>query len=105
MSAAVPAALAGAADTAVFLARRPRLLRENPGRAAGSLALLGLWLAAAATIRGGRTGAGATSLAATLTAANAALLAAHLRAGIVNPRVFAGAALSGIVLADALRRR
>ena len=44
----VPAAVAGAIDTAQFLARRPALFREAPGRAAGSVAFLGAWVALAA---------------------------------------------------------
>jgi hypothetical protein len=102
MRIATPAALAGAADTAAFLIGRPTLVRENPGRAAGSVALFGLWLVTARQASsGGRAGRLAT--AAALAAANAALLAAHLRARIATPRVFAGMALSGVVLAEAVR--
>lgn len=102
MRIATPAALAGAADTAAFLIGRPTLMRSNPGRAAGSVALLGLWVVAAAQASsGGRAGRLAT--AAALSAANAGLLAAHLRARIASPRVFAGTALSALVLADAVR--
>ena len=106
MALARPAALAGAADTAAFLAARPQLFRENPGRALGSVAILGLWLGNVRTASvGGRPGRAATALAATLAAANLGLLAAHLRARIATPRVFSGAVLSGIVLTETLRRR
>jgi hypothetical protein len=103
MRIATPAALAGAADTAAFLIGRPTLLREKPGRAAGSLALLGLWVVAAlqAISSGGRRRRLAT--AAALAVANGGLLAAHLRARVATPRVFAGAALSAVVLAEAVR--
>ena len=106
MALAKPAALVGAADTAAFLAARPRLFREKPGRALGSVALLTLWLGSA-RIAGsdGRPGRGAIAMAASLAAANLGLLAAHLRARIASPRVFIGAVLSGIVLTETLRRR
>jgi hypothetical protein len=104
MTVALPASLAGAADTAAFLATRAGTLRHKPGRAAGSAAVLGLWLAAAAMTRSGRSDAAARAVAGALLAANAALLAAHLRARVATPRVFAGAALSAVVLGDTLRR-
>jgi hypothetical protein len=105
MSPAVPAALIGAADNVAFLATRPRLFAERPQRAAGSMALLGLWLAAARSSNRKPLGSGALTLAGILAAANAGLLAAHLRAGVATPRIFAGAGLSGVVLIDVLRRR
>jgi hypothetical protein len=98
------AALLGATDTAVFLGRRPRLFRDSPGRALGSVALMALWLAAAATARSRQRDPRTLATAAVLVAANAGLVAAHLRARISSPRIFAGAALSAVVLADALRR-
>ncbi len=104
MKIATPAALAGAADTAAFLIGRPTLVRENPGRAAGGVALLGLWVVAARQASGGGRAA-RLATAAALTAANAGLLAAHLRARIATPRIFAGMALSAVVLADAVRAR
>ena len=45
----LPAALGGAADTALFLARRPGLFRESPVRAAGTAGFLGAWVALAAS--------------------------------------------------------
>ena len=42
-------ALAGAADTALFLVRRPQMFRDARGRALGSTAFGALWLALAAS--------------------------------------------------------
>jgi hypothetical protein len=103
MRISTPAALAGAADTATFLIGRPTLIRENPGRAAGSLALLGLWVVAARQSASPASRASKIATAAALAAANAGLLAAHLRARVATPRVFAGMALSAVVLAGAVR--
>lgn len=102
-----PAALAGAADTFVFLAQRPRLFRESRGRALGSAGFGALWIGLAATslAERDRPGAATVGLASTVAVANAAMLAVHLRHRIASPRVFAGAALSAVALADALRRR
>jgi hypothetical protein len=99
-------ALAGAADTAAFLARRPELFQQARGRAFGSVAFGSLWLALAVSsaIERPRPGTATLALAGTVAAANAAMLAVHLRHGIANPRVFAGAALSAVALADTLRR-
>ena len=105
MHAAVPAALAGAADTGAFIATRRELFTENPGRAAGSVALTALWLGAAAGARAERPSGAAAGMAVGLLAANGVLLAAHLRAGIATPRIFAGAALAAVVAGDVLRRR
>ena len=100
LNATLPAALAGAADTAYFLVRRPRLFREAPGRAAGSVVFLTGWLGlAAAAARGDRGRGVTTTLAGALLAGNAAMLAVHLRHRIANPRVFAGTALSAVALA------
>lgn len=100
------AATVGAADTAVFLARRPGMVRASPGRAAGSAAALALWLALARTAaRDPRAGGHATALAATLLAGNAVVLGVHLRHRIAGPRVFVGVAASAAALAGALRGR
>ena len=100
-------ALAGAADTALFLAQRPQMFRDNRGRAMGSAAVGALWLALAVSsaAQRPRPGAATVALAGTVAAGNAAMLAVHLRHRIANPRVFAGAALSAVALADVLRRR
>jgi hypothetical protein len=102
-----PLALAGAADTAVFLAQRPQLFADARGRAFGSAAFGGLWLALATTsaAQRRRPGTATVALAGLVAAGNGAMLAVHLRHRIVSPRVFAGAALSTVALADVLRRR
>ncbi|TMB91938.1 MAG: hypothetical protein E6J45_04095 [Chloroflexi bacterium] len=101
------AAIAGAADTAAFVLTRWSRMRANPGRLAGSLLLLGLWLGLAAQTgrRGDAAPAAAVGLSATLLAANLALLGVHLRAHAAGPRVYLGPAVAGAVLADSLRRR
>ncbi len=105
MNLGVFAALAGATDTAAFLATRIETLRRQRGRMVGSVAMLWLWLAATGMAARKRSDGRATGVAAGLALANGALLAAHLRARVASPRVFAGAALSGVVLADLIRRR
>ena len=101
------AALAGASDTIVFLAQRPRLFHEAPGRALGSAAFAGAWLglATASAIQRPRPGTATVALASVVAAGNAAMLAIHLRHRVASPRVFAGAALSAVALGDVLRRR
>lgn len=100
------AAAAGAADTGLFVVRRAGLFKTNPGRALSNLALLGGWTALAARSRseGRHSSAVTVALAASLFAANATMLAAHLAHGIAKPRVFLGPALSVIALAGVLRR-
>jgi hypothetical protein len=107
MQLTTPLALAGAADTAAFLAQRPQLFSERLGRAAGSVAFGGLWLALAVSsaVQRPRPGTSTTVLAGTVAAANAAMLAVHLRHHVASPRVVAGAALSMAALGDVLRRR
>lgn len=102
----LPAALGGAADTAIFLARRPRLFREAPGRAGGTVAFLGAWVTLAAVAardaQRGRKSLPAVALSQLLLAGNAAMLAVHLRSGVANPRVFLGIGLSAAATAGAL---
>jgi uncharacterized lipoprotein YbaY len=100
-------ALAGAADTAVFLAQRPQMFRDARGRALGSSAFAALWLALAASsfAQRPRPGTATVALAGAVASGNAVMLAVHLRHRIASPRVFAGAALSAVALADVLRRR
>ena len=97
-SVTLAAALAGAADTSLFLASRRHLFTERPGRAAGSVVGLAAWsglaLSAALDQRPSRT----LALAATVGAMNAGLLAAHLRARVTSPRVFLGAGLAATAL-------
>jgi hypothetical protein len=107
MQLTTPVALAGAADTAVFLVQRPQLFRDARGRALGSAAFAGLWLALATTsaVQRPRPSTATVALAGAVAAGNAAMLAVHLRHRIASPRVFAGAALSAVALTDVLRRR
>jgi hypothetical protein len=105
-SLATRAAVAGTLDIAVFLAQKPQLFREAPGRAVGSAAFGALWLTLAVRTALEETPDNATvAFAGALAAGNAAMLAVHLRHRIMSPRVFAGAALSAVALADVLRRR
>lgn len=98
----VAAAAAGAADTALFLARRRHLFTDNPGRATGSVVGVALWSALAASAALDRTpGRRTVGLASAVGLANAGLLAAHLRARVANPRVFLGAALASAALGSA----
>lgn len=99
------AAGVGAADTALFVVRRPTLFRRKPRRAVTNVGVLAAWLALAASLRArdGRSPGRARALAVSLFAANAGMLAAHVRHGIVRPRIFIGPATSAIALADALR--
>ena len=99
---AFPATVAGTADTALFLLRRPALFRSAPGRAAGSVAFLALWMTLATRTR--HEGDGRLALSGTAFAGNLAMLAVHLRHRVAGPRAFVGAVLSGIALADCLRR-
>lgn len=102
----LPAAIGGAADTAIFLARRPGLFREAPGRAGGSVAFLAAWGALAALAardaQTGRKSVPTIALSQLLLAGNVAMLAVHLRSRVFNPRVFLGVALSGAAAAGAL---
>ncbi len=97
------AAIGGFADTAVFLGRRRHLFTEAPGRAAGTVLGLTLWAGLAASAVAERPPGWRTlALASTVAAANTALLAAHLRAGVIRPRAFVGTALATVALASAV---
>jgi hypothetical protein len=100
------AALAGAADTAIFLAQRGEMFRDARARAFGSAAFGALWLALAASSAAERQRPGNATVApaGAVAAGSAAMLAVHLRHHVASPRVFAGAALSAVALADVLRR-
>lgn len=102
------AALAGAADAGSFLATRKQLFRTAPQRAFGSVAVLGLWLAVAASSRrdrGGRTSGLTLGLASANAAGQLAMLGVHLRHDIAGPRVWLGAALGGAALGGAVAAR
>jgi hypothetical protein len=102
------AALAGAADTGSFLARRRQLFRDSPQRAFGSAGMLGLWLAVAASSRrdrGGRSSGLTLGLASANAAGQLAMLGVHLRHHIAGPRVWVGAGLAGAALGGAIASR
>jgi hypothetical protein len=98
------AALAGAADTASFLATRRHLFRTAPQRAAGSVAVLGLWLGIAAASRR-KAGRATLALASLNAAGQLAMLGVHLKHHIAGPRVWIGAALGGAALGGAIASR
>lgn len=103
---ATRAAVAGTLDIAVFLAQKPQLFTEARGRAIGSAAFGALWLTLAVRSAMEETPTTPTvAIAGAIAAGNAVMLTVHLRHRIVSPRVFAGAALSAVALADVLRRR
>lgn len=101
------AALAGAADAGSFLAARRNLFRDAPGRAGGSVAVLGLWLAIAASSKRDRHGTSPATiaLASANAAGQAAMLGVHLKHRIAGPRVWLGAALAGVALGAAVASR
>ncbi len=107
MNLTATAALAGATDTAAFLATRRQLFRDAPGRAGGSAAVLALWLAIAAGARRdrGRTSPATLALASANAAGQAAMLGVHLKHRIAGPRVWLGAALAGVALGAAVASR
>lgn len=105
MKPGVAASLIGAFDNAQFLAKRPEMLQEKPQRFAQTVSLIGLWLFTAKLAAQPRTSGAAVAAGGVLTTMNAVLLAAHLKAKIATPRIFAGAILSAVTLADIVRRR
>lgn len=89
-------AVAGAADNIVFVVQRRALLRSKPGRVMGGVVGVGLWSGlAVASARSGPHSTPARSLAGAAVLLNGAVLALHLRARIVSPRVLAAGALAG----------
>ena len=98
------AAVAGAADTSLFLAQRRQLFRDAPGRAGGSVGVFALWLGLAASARRDHGAAGPVTLAlaGVNAAGQAAMLGVHLRHRIAGPRVWLGAALAGVALGAAV---
>jgi hypothetical protein len=99
----VTAAIAGAVDTAVFLGRRRHLFTKAPGRAAGSVLGLMLWTGLATSAAAERhVGRRTLALASIVAAANAGLLVAHLRAGVIRPRALVGTTLAAVALATAV---
>jgi hypothetical protein len=103
---------AGAADVAEFLANRPQLFNTAPGRAAGSVLGLTIWLSLAGLalrrIRGDERASvrGVTlALAAVNALGNLGLTFIHLRAGVGGWRPLAGGVLGVAALAFALLGR
>lgn len=101
----LPAAIGGAADTAVFLATRPGLFLKSPARAGGSVGFLAAWVAlavsAARDAHSGRKSVATVAISQVLLAGNAAMLAVHLKNNVASPRVFLGAGLSVAAAAGA----
>lgn len=99
----IAAALAGAADTGAFLAQRPALFRDKPGRAASSMLGLALWLGLAASSARDSDTAGprTVGLASAVALGSSTLLWMHLRHHISGPRVFMSAGLAGLALGAA----
>jgi len=103
---ATAAALAGAIDTATFTFTRRAKQRAKPGRAAGNVALLAMWvtLAVRSAKESSRRHRYTLGLASSLLAANTALLVVHHRAGVASRRVYLAPLLASIALADAARQ-
>jgi hypothetical protein len=104
--------LAGAADVAEFLVTRATMFTDAPGRAAGSVIGLVLWLgllgvASAPYLRGERPGSRAVTigLAGLVAAGNVGLTAIHLKAGVGGWRPAVGGVLGILALMLALAGR
>ena len=104
--------LAGTADVAEFLVTRAAMFTDAPGRAAGSVVGLALWLGLLAVasvryMRGERPGSRAATvgLAAVVAAGNIGLAAIHLKAGIGGLRPALGGVLGILALVLALASR
>jgi hypothetical protein len=93
--------LAGLGDTLTFAVSRRETLRAHPGRAAGTAAAAALWAALAQSAATGARSR-ARGFATVNLAANAAMLGAHVRARVTNPRVIAGTALAAAALLGTL---
>jgi hypothetical protein len=89
----------GAADIAHFLWRRRRsLLSKSPGRAAGSIGGLGMWLAMGAAASAAPRGGPTRMLARACGVGNLVLYAIHLRVGKGRLRALPGAVLGAAAL-------
>ena len=104
--------LAGTADVMEFLLTRASMFTEAPGRAAGSVVGLGLWVALLGVasgryLRGERRGlrAATLGLAGLVAAGNVGLAAIHLKAGIGGLRPAVGGVLGIAALLLALASR
>lgn len=106
--------LAGTADVAEFLVSRTTMFTDAPGRAAGSVVGLALWMAllGAATVRyvrGERRGSRAVTLglAGIVAAGSVGLTAIHMKAGVggVRPTLSGILGVLALILAIASRDR
>ena len=102
---------AGTADVGEFLATRTAMFTDAPGRAAGTVVGLALWVAllAVATARyarGERPGARSATiwLAALVATGNVGLTAIHLKAGIGGLRPLVGGVLGILALILAITK-
>jgi hypothetical protein len=106
--------VAGTVDVAEFLATRTAMFTDAPGRAAGAVVGLALWvallgIATTRYVRGERRGASAATLglAGLVAAGNVGLTAVHLKVGAGGVRPLVGGVLGilALVLAVASRER
>jgi hypothetical protein len=106
--------VAGTVDVAEFLATRTAMFADAPGRAAGTVVGLVLWvtlLGVATTryARGERPGASSATLglAGLVAAGNVGLTAIHLKVGVGGLRPFVGGVLGilALILAVASREK
>jgi hypothetical protein len=103
---------AGTADVAEFLATRTSMFTDAPGRAAGSVVGLALWVALLGVVtmryvRGERSRASAATLglAGIVAAGNVGLVAIHLKAGAGGLRPLIGGVLGILALMLAVAAR
>lgn len=110
----IAVSLAGTADVAEFLVSRTAMFTDAPGRAAGSVVGLALWMAllGAATVRyvrGERRGSRAVTLglAGIVAAGSVGLTAIHMKAGVggVRPTLSGILGVLALILAIASRDR
>jgi hypothetical protein len=104
--------VAGTVDVAEFLATRTAMFTDAPGRAAGSVVGLALWvallgIATTRYARGERRGASAAMLllAGLIAAGNVGLTAIHLKVGAGGVRPLVGGALGILALILAVASR
>ncbi|MDA8394360.1 MAG: hypothetical protein M0T72_03815 [Candidatus Dormibacteraeota bacterium] len=94
----------GAADATQFVwARRHSLFEESPGRAAGSLAGIGMWLALGVAASAAPLSGRARGLARACGAGNLVLYAIHLRVGKGRVRALPAAVLGAAALLTSRR--
>jgi hypothetical protein len=97
------AAVGGMGDTGQFLLARRHLFRENRRRASGTAMGVAMWSALALSAAlDRRTGRRTMAVASAVGVANAALLAVHLRSGLLSPRIFVGPALAVAALGSSV---